>query len=299
MSDVSVSFGADASDLLTALQEIDADLKAMLASMGALVTASDSAGAALTKMADSSTGAMNSATNAMRKAGSANQQAMRQWEQAFHPVDRAFSESISGIIRGTQTAQQAIRRFSQSMVASFIDDTEKSVTRWLSAELAKTTATQIGSSARANAENQSQSSGLVSLVELALKAIGIDASKTFADVFAFFAPDMGPAAAAPAAAAQGAVMAVAGDIAVADVGIWDVPRDMLAYIHQGETVMPANFADGFRSAASGARNGGGPSAQIAISAMDGASVKRVLGANHGAVAQALRRAWRHGSGGLR
>jgi len=299
MSDVSVSFGADASDLLTALQEIDADLKAMLASMGALVTASDSAGAALTKMADSSTGAMNSATNAMRKAGSANQQAMRQWEQAFHPVDRAFSESISGIIRGTQTAQQAIRRFSQSMVASFIDDTEKSVTRWLSAELAKTTATQIGSSARANAENQSQSSGLVSLVELALKAIGIDASKTFADVFAFFAPDMGPAAAAPAAAAQGAVMAVAGDIAVADVGIWDVPRDMLAYIHQGETVMPANFADGFRSAASGSRAGGGPSAQIAIHAMDGASVKRVLGANHGAVAQALRRAWRHGSGGLR
>jgi hypothetical protein len=299
MSDVSVTFGADASDLIQALQQIDADLKAMIESLGAVVQSSTEAGAALAKMADSSAASVERAGQRMGKAGDPLKKATKEWEQAFHPVDRAFTESISGIIRGTQTAQQAIRRFSQSITASFIDDAEKSLTKWLSTELAKTTATQIGAGARATAEDQSQSTGLVKMVELALKAIGVDASKTFADVFAFFAPDMGPAAAAPAAAAQGAVMAVAGGIAVADVGIWDVPRDMLAYIHQGETVMPANFADGFRSAASGSRAGGGPSAQIAIHAMDGASVKRVLGANHGAVAAALRRAWRHGSGGLR
>ena len=274
-NDLSVSFGADASDLLAALKDIDANLKTVLASFGQLAGVKTNIETA------------NKAT--------------KEWEKALQPIDRAFSQSIMGIVRGTQTAQQAIRRFSQSMVSSLIDDAEKSTMNWVASELAKTTATQIGAAARSNAENSSQSTGLIKLIDLTLKAIGIDAAKTFGDVFAFFAPDMGPAAAAPAEAAAAAVSGGAfGLLPHLATGAWDVPRDMAAFIHRGETVMPADYASGFRAAVSGnGGRGGSSSPQISIHAMDGASVKRVLGANHGAVASAMRRAWKHGSGGLR
>lgn len=273
-SDVSVSFGADASGLLAALNDIQSNLKTTTAALAGLGDG--------------------------RKQIDTLGQATKQWQQALAPVDRAFNQTINGIIKGTETGQQAIRRFSQQMVSSLIEDAEKSVENWIASELAKTTATEIGATARGAAENQGQAAGLVKLVELALQAIGIDAAKTFADVFAFFAPEMGPAAGAPAAAASSLVLGAGSAIGTLAVGAWEIPGDMLAVIHRGETVMPADFASGFRAAVGGGGGrGGSPSAQISIAAMDGASVKRVLGANHGAVASALRQAWRSGSGHLR
>jgi hypothetical protein len=44
-------------------------------------------------------------------------------------------------------------------------------------------------------------------------------------------------------------MSFAGLVAL-DVGAWDVPRDMVAQIHAGETVVPQSFAEGMRSAMS-------------------------------------------------
>ena len=61
-------------------------------------------------------------------------------------------------------------------------------------------------------------------------------------------------AAGPAAAGQAAVMAVAGSFAV---GAWNLPRDMIAQVHQGETILPAGAASKFRDMASGAQGSGG------------------------------------------
>ena len=269
--------------------------------MGALVQGATAAGAALAKMADSGAQSMTKVTDATKQQQTALKQATREWEQAMAPVTSAFNQSFNAILKGTETTQQAVRKFSQSLVSSLISDTERSVENWLAGELAKTTATQIGATARATADNQGQSVGLVKLAELALQAIGIDAAKTFADIFAFFAPDLGPAAAAPAEAAAAAVSGGAhGLLPRSATGAWDVPADMPAYIHRGEAILPADFASGFRAAVSGGgARGAAPSAQFSIQAMDGASVRRVLGNNHGAVAEALRKAWRSGSGHLR
>jgi hypothetical protein len=41
-----------------------------------------------------------------------------------------------------------------------------------------------------------------------------------------------------------------------ELGAWEISRDMAGYLHQGEQVIPANYADQFRSALSG-RSGSG------------------------------------------
>lgn len=298
--DVSVTFGADAGDLIAALAEIDADLKATVASLGQMASASGSAGAALSQMGSKGASASKQLAQATKDNQDTLKAATKEWQSAFAPIDRAFAQTVSGMVSGTRTVQQTIRSAAQSMLTSYIDLAEQSLSHWIASELAKTTATETGAAARSAAENAGQSTSLIGLIENALKAIGADAAKVFADVFAFFAPVLGPAAAGPAAAAQGTVMAIGGDIASAAVGMWSVPQDMPAFIHKGEAILPADFASGFRAAvAGGGGRGGSPSASFSIQAMDGASVQRVLGANHGAVAAALKRAWRHGSGSVK
>lgn len=299
--DVSVSFGADAGDLIAALAEIDADLKATVASLGQMASASGSAGAALSQMGSKGASASKQLAQATKDNQDTLKAATKEWQSALAPIDRAFAQTVSGMVTGTHTVQQNIRSAVQSMLTSYIDLAEQSLSHWIASELAKTTATETSAAARSAAENSGQSTSLIGLIENALKAIGADAAKVFADVYAFFAPVLGPAAAGPAAAAQGTVMAIGGDIASAAVGMWSVPQDMPAFIHKGEAILPADFASGFRAAVAsgGGGRGGSPSASFSIQAMDGASVQRVLGANHGAVAAALKRAWRHGSGSVK
>jgi hypothetical protein len=84
---------------------------------------------------------------------------------------------------------------------------------------------------------------------------------------------------APAAAAEAyaAVAAMAGPASL-DVGAWNVPRDMTANIHKGETVVPTNFAEGMRQSGGfgGAGGGGDTHLHMNISAIDGASVANLV-----------------------
>lgn len=299
--DVSVTFGADAGDLIEALAEIDADLKATVASLGQMASASGSAGAALSQMGSKGASASKQLAQATKDNQDTLKAATKEWQSAFAPIDRAFAQTVSGMVSGTHTVQQNIRSAVQSMLTSYIDLAEQSLSHWIASELAKTMATETGAAARSAAENSGQSTSLIGLIENALKAIGADAAKVFADVYAFFSPILGPAAAAPATAAAGAVTAVGSTLTGYAAGTWDVPQDMPAFIHKGEAILPADFASGFRAAMAGGGGGrgGSPSASFSIQAMDGASVQRVLGANHGAVAAALKRAWRHGSGSVK
>lgn len=299
---VSVSFDADAGDLLAALAEIDADLKATVASLGQMASASASAGTALGQMGSKGTSASKQLSDSSKTGQTAAQALTKAWDGVGTAVEKSFTQAVGGVVRGTETMQKAVSTVAQSALNSFVNAAEQSVIAWVKSELTKTAATETGAAARSSAESQGQSTSLITLVENALKAIGADAAKVFADVYAFFAPILGPAAAAPATAAAGTVAAMGSALTGYAAGTWDVPQDMPAFIHKGEAILPADFASGFRAAMTGGAGGGrggAPSASFSIQAMDGASVQRVLGANHGAVASALKRAWRHGSGSAR
>ena len=169
----------------------------------------------------------------------------------------------------------------------------------------KTAATTAGVAARTSAEQGGAAASLGAQGAAMVRSILSSAAETFAGVFGFLAPLMGPLAAGPAAAAQATVAGMAGAVASADIGMWQVPRDQLALIHQNELIMPAGPAGALRDMLTNAPNGGGaggggsvaihPTTHFHVNAMDGASVASWMRQNGPGMAKALDQAVRHGA----
>jgi hypothetical protein len=108
-----------------------------------------------------------------------------------------------------------------------------------------------------------------------------DAAKAFSGTYASVAqiPNVGWILAPAAAAAAFAAVAAYEGLASLDVGAWNIPQDMTARIHKGETVMPAPFASSFREAMAGGGfpgGGGDTHHHWNITAMDDSSVRQWL-----------------------
>jgi hypothetical protein len=219
------------------------------------------------------------------------------WTGMLREIDSAESAFVRDVFSGRQSLSQSLIDLGARLVEGEIANDLKYFTNYaiLSAlgvntdrlasqqgllahllmETEKTAATTEGVAARSAAETTGASTGLIAQAAGAIKSIAIDAGQTFAGIFAFLSPLMGPAAAGPAAAGEAAVYAAAGSIAAFDAGAWSVPQDMMGVLHAGETVVPENFASGLRAAVSGGGDGGG-AANVTfapqISALDGKSV---------------------------
>lgn len=126
------------------------------------------------------------------------------------------------------------------------------------------------------------------------------AAETFAGIFGFLSPVMGPAAAGPAAAGQATVLSVGAGLASFAVGAWELPRDMVAQVHKGEMIVPAGPAAAFR-AIIGSNLGTAPTVHVNhstnfnISAMDAQSVRAFLKNNSRAIMRTINESVRTGS----
>lgn len=203
----------------------------------------------------------------------------QQYQQALRPISSAFDSTIKGMLQGTMTWRQAELNLANSVASAFIDDAEKMAMKWITTELAKTTATEIGAAARSTAETAGQDASLLGMAASAIKAITIDAAQTFGNVFAHDSAAEGPYAAIPAAASAALVLGELSMVSAAG-GMWSVPGDMVAKIHNQESIIPAAVATPMRSffENGGAQGGGGGGGDIHIeqhlhiSTMDGSSV---------------------------
>lgn len=218
----------------------------------------------------------------------AAQQAL--WDKYLSTVTSAFNSQLRGLLEGTTSWHQATIKMLEDLTIKFIEMAEQMVVKWLSAELAKTTATTSGAAVRTAAEQSSSDAGLLANAAAAMKSIMTDAAQTFAGVFAFLSPTMGPAAAGPAAAAEASVSAAA----IFDVGTDYVVRGGLALIHPGETIIPA-------ARGSGPYSGAGDSPQvhapvsINVSALDSQSVSRFFNDNSRHMLRAINDAVKRGA----
>ena len=280
--------------------------------------------------------ASQSALRRQQIEASINGQIYADYRRSFEQVGSSVSSSILGMIRGQQTLGQAAQNVALSIVQSFIQARVRMVADWLAgqaakvtatdaAEAAQTAATTAGVTARAGAEQAGLATSLAGTVGQVLKSITASAAETFAGIFGFLSPLLGPAAAGPAAAGQASVLAVAAAVPSFASGAWNLPGDTLANVHGGEMIVPAATAASLRAAASGfadlgswqapglavpaagtrtAGAGAGPSGaslhvhhatNINVQAVDGRDVKRWFNANGKAILGSINEAVRNGA----
>ena len=156
----------------------------------------------------------------------AAQQSQAAWDKAFQPISKAFNSSIDGMVRGTQTLDQTVRRMAQNIVAEYADSAAQSALRWVEGEARKTLATEAGNAARTASTQGASTEGMAIEGAANKESVIGNAWSAAAAVYNNVAqvPYVGwvlaPAAAATAAAA---VLAFGGSIPSA-AGGWVVPR---------------------------------------------------------------------------
>jgi hypothetical protein len=217
-------------------------------------------------------------------------QQQQMWNTALGTIETAFNSQLRGLLAGTTSWSQAFKNILGDVIIKFIEMCEQMVVKWLAAELAQTTASTSGAAARAAAQQTGAASGILANATNAMQAIMTDAAQTFAGVFAFLAPTMGPAAAGPAAAAQASVSAAA----IFDVGTDYVVRGGLALIHPGETIIPAARGSGPYTGANMSPQIHAP-VSISVSALDSQSVARFFNDNSKHMLRAINDAVKRGA----
>lgn len=122
------------------------------------------------------------------------------------------------------------------------------VGKWLAGELGMTAATTTGATTRTTEQAAADTETKVqqSATNVAAATSNAAVAATGAASAVASVPYVGPALAAAAAASTTAALTPYVTLAALDVGAWNVPHDMPAYIHQGETVVPKTFAEGLR-----------------------------------------------------
>ncbi len=212
------------------------------------------------------------------------------WNGYLSNLTSAFNSQIRGLLEGTTTWQTAMKKVFEDLTIRFIEMVEEMVVKWAAAQIAQTTAATTGAATRAAAEQTASSSGILANAANALEAIMTDAAQTFAGVFAFLSPTMGPAAAGPAAAAQASVSAAA----IFDVGTDYVVRGGLALIHPGESIVPAARGSGPYTGANMGAQIHAP-VSINVSALDSQSVARFFNDNSRHMLRAINDAVKRGA----
>ena len=228
----------------------------------------------------------------------------RDYQSFANSIEQAFNSQLRGLVSGTETWRVAFGKALADLLIKFIEWTEQTVAHSLMAEGMKTAATTAGVAARRTAEEAGAAASMGTQGPAMIRSILSSAAETFAGVFGFLSPLMGPLAAGPAAAAQATVAGMAGSVASADIGMWQVPGDMVSIVHHNELIMPAAEAGAFRAmltaAATGAPSGAAsvaihPTTNFHVSAIDGASVSQWMRDNSRTMMRAIDEAVRHGA----
>src|SRR5271165_2607121 len=236
---------------------------------------------------------------------SALQQQERDYQSFASSIEQAFNSQLRGLLIGATNWHTAFKNVLDDLLIKFIEWSETTVAHTVIAEAMKTAATTTGVAARTSAEEAGAAASLGAQGAAMIRSILSSAAEAFAGVFGFLSPLMGPFAAGPAAAAQATVAGMAGAVASADIGMWQVPEDMLTLVHHNELVMPAAEASAFRSplaqnSAGGASVAIHPTTNVHVSALDSGSVAQWMRQNGPTMLKEIDRAVRHGAAlGLR
>lgn len=239
-------------------------------------------------------------------------------KSGFQGIQAGLDTMLTGLVHGTESMRQLMAKSVEAMVTEFgkaqlhmetaalqslvgiSNGNEKaaqgSLIHWILAEAGITGATDAAVAHQTAAKIQGATAGNAVDSVSASKSITTHAASAAAAVYDDVSqiPVVGWLLAPPAAAlAYGTVAAFAGMIPGLEVGAWEIPSTMLALLHPGESVVPANFASGLR--ASGILGNGAASATASapvsvtfqVSALDAASVSAFFNTHGATLARTL------------
>lgn len=219
-------------------------------------------------------------------------------DQMLTPITNAISTSVQGMVQGTTTMTKALQNIFKSIGAMFLDMCAKMVKDWAVKELANTALAQkqgmirtlfekmglIETAAATTTSEATKTATTIAASEAQIPFVaGLAAGEAAASVASI--PYVGPAMAA-AAYAETYALVMSGLTGFA-VGSWNVPGDMVTKIHQGEMIVPAEFADSVRNG--GGLGGGGGDVHFHVQAVDASSVKKLFQNNAAALSEVMRR----------
>ena len=228
---------------------------------------------------------------------------------SFEGVGSTVSSSLMAILEKTGTFRQLMVNVGKTIAQQFLNSAVKMVADWAAQQALmvvksvafqnlQTAAVTAGEAARTGAMASAGAVQDAVVGSSVVRSILASASETFAGIFGFLSPVMGPAAAGPAAAGQAAVAGMASFA----VGAWNLPSDMVAQVHAGEMIVPAGPAAAMRNALGGAgagsAGGGGDvhsHAHFNVTAMDSRDVRRFFSDNSKHIMGAINDGIRTGS----
>jgi len=280
---------------LSALQRVNADkLAAIKAHYEALKALQNQGSVEYNRLSDAQARVGRQANlEHLRDVQDINRQLVRDYRSSFVMIGDNATKSLMGMLEGQRTLKESVRGMLLQIIEMFVQARIRTAAEWLAGTMAqaqasvmsesvKTSAVSAGTSARSALESSASSVSMAGTFTNVLKSILASASQTFAGIFGFLSPVLGPAAIGPAAAGEATVLAAASALPSFAVGAWSLPNDMVAQVHQGEMIIPAGPAAMMRSALSSSDRGPVTvqhSTNFNVSALDSQSVSQFFRQN--------------------
>jgi GH24 family phage-related lysozyme (muramidase) len=229
-----------------------------------------------------------------------------EYDQVFNKIGGTVTSGIMGMIQGTENFRKVLQQVALDIVQMFVKAGVDMVMHWIehqammtvatiTAQTQQTAATATGSAARTAVVVGSAATGVAAEKSMNAAAVSSDAGKAAAGAYSAVAgiPLIGPFLAPGAAAAAFAATMAFGSF---DTGSWYVPQSGLAFIHEGETIIPSRggLAEEFRNAVTGGGASSSPHVQMNVSAVDTEGVRQFFSNNSRHLTTALNDAMRRG-----
>lgn len=236
-------------------------------------------------------------------------QRVKDAKEATTEIGSAENTLVSDILTTNMSAGQILRQISVQLLEKELQDdlryyTQKKIFRTMDldqeamnergglllhqlTEAQKTAATVAGDASRTASNATAAVTGSALEKEAGSISVLNDAKLAFSGTVATVSQYLPPPFPELAGAAAFAAVAAYDTLASLDVGAWNVPHDMPAIIHAGETVLPKDFATGFRENGGGSGSGGSQ-LHLHINTLDTSTMASWANKNASHLAQAVR-----------